>query len=49
MNRHPDTTNTYTASPQASEPAARTVLRVLLPVFLVVYAALPIAVARHAR
>lgn len=49
MNRHANTTNTSMASPQPSEPAAGAVLRVLLPVFLVVYAALPIAVARHAR
>jgi hypothetical protein len=49
MNRHANPTNISTAVPPASSSARGAVLRVLLPVFLVVYAALPIAVARHAR
>ncbi len=45
MNEAKATTHSMTASSVPSQRGA--VLRVLLPVFLVAYAALPIAVARH--
>ena len=45
MNGHGN--STY--APQALAPDRGAVLRVLLPAFLVVYAALPIAIARQTR
>ena len=49
MNAHKNTTTAPTAAPQAQAPGRGALLRVLLPAFLVLYAALPIAVARHSR
>jgi hypothetical protein len=47
MNGHGNPTYAPSVAPQAS--GRGTVLRVLLPAFLLVYAALPIAIARQSR